>query len=482
MGRAEWQGVSMFKVHYAVNSPDVLKPILGDSRVEMLAGIGMAMASKLDGRRVVSINSTAAGGGVAEMLPVLLSYARGTGVEGRWFVLEGDPEFFTITKRLHHCIHGEPGDGGPLGEEERQAMLRTWERNKADAEAMIKPDDIMLVHDPQPTPMVKWLSELGTPVVWRCHIGVDVHNEHTEKAWAFLRPFLEPYVDQYVFTRPQYAPEWVPNEKLNIIRPVLDPFSAKSREIDPVDCIDILQTVGILDGSAGSTPVFTRTNGEMADVHTPAILLREKAPAPETPLVVQVSRWDPLKDMSGVMHAFVGNAGTMDAHLVLAGPDVASVSDDPEGQQVLAEVSAEWQALPLEDRERVSIVCLSMHDPEENAIVVNALQRHAKIVVQKSIKEGFGLTVTEAMYKHKPMVASAVGGIVDQVRDGVNGYLVQPLDIEGTGAAIAALLADPVKAAEMGEQGHAAAVSEFMPDNSLISWARTVDAALESRG
>lgn len=471
----------MFKVHYEVNSPEVLKPILGASRVDMLAGIGVATASKLAGRRVVSVNSTASGGGVAEMLPVLLPYAKGTGVEGRWYVFEGDPEFFTITKRIHHCIHGEPGDGGPLGEAEREAMIRTWERNRADAEVMIKPDDIMLVHDPQPTPMIGWLAQIGAPVVWRCHIGVDVHNEHTEKAWNFLRPFLEPFVDQYVFTRPQYAPEWVPNEKLNIIRPVLDPFSTKSREIPPADCVDILQTVGILEGDASKPQTFTRADGETGVVHTPAILLREKAPSPETPLVVQVSRWDPLKDMSGVMRAFIGNEGTQGAHLVLAGPDVASVSDDPEGQKVLADVSAEWSALPFEDRERVSIVCLSMHDPDENATVVNALQRHAKIVVQKSIKEGFGLTVTEAMYKRKPLVASAVGGIVDQVRDGVNGFLVEPFDLGGTGAAIATLLADPERAIEMGEQGHAAAVSEFMPDNSLISWARTVDEALQGK-
>ena len=470
----------MFEVHYAVRSPDLLKPVLGNSRVDLLTGLGHQVAAKLDGRRIVNINSTASGGGVAEMLPVLLAYAGGTGVEGRWFVLEGDPEFFTITKRLHHWLHGEPGDGGELGEKQRQAMIDTWQRNQAQAEEMFDPTDIVLVHDPQPAPMAKWLKELGVPVVWRCHIGVDLHNKYTEAAWEFLRPLLEPYVDQYVFTRAAYAPAWVPNEKLNIIRPVLDPFSAKSFEIASQDCVQILQTAGILDGKAVSTPTFTRANGEIGTVHTRAILLREKTPAADKPLVVQVSRWDPLKDMSGVLKAFIGDEGTSGAHLVLAGPDVSSVTDDPEGQQVLSAVSEEWKALAPEDRERVSIVCLPMDDPEENAVVVNALQRHAKIVVQKSIKEGFGLTVTEAMFKSKPMVASAVGGIVDQVRDGVSGYLVDPYDLDATGQAIARLLADPKSAEEMGRQGYAAAVNEFMPDNSLTAWARTLDAALEN--
>lgn len=468
----------MFEVGYAIRSPQLLEPVLGQPRVERLVAVGEQVAAELNGRRVVSINSTASGGGVAEMLPVLLAYAGGAGIDGRWLVIEGDPEFFEITKRLHHFLHGEPGDGGPLGERQRQCMLATWQRNLADAEKLVKDSDVVLIHDPQPTPMAQWLSERGIPVVWRCHIGVDDHNNFTQIAWDFLRPMLEPYVDQYVFTRRQYAPEWVPDDRLHIITPALDPFAAKNRAIDSDDALAILQTVGIVGGQASHGVQFERSSGELADIHTPAVIVREHTPEPHEPLVVQVSRWDRLKDMSGVMRAFIGDEGCHSAHLVLAGPDVSSVTDDPEGRQVLNRVTDEWRAMPSELRAKVSIVCLSMADPEENATVVNALQRHAQIVVQKSLKEGFGLTVTEAMYKGKPVVASGIGGITDQIRPGVDGVLVQPRDLKATGEAIAQLLADPKAAAEMGSQAHAAAVNQFMPDTSLLAWAQVLDATM----
>lgn len=467
----------MFEVNFPVRSPELLESVLGRSRVDRLIAVGYQVAEKFEGRRIVSINSTASGGGVAEMLPVLLAYVGGVGVDGRWFVFEGDADFFVITKRLHHFMHGEKGDGGPLGQAERDHFMTVWDRNRGDAAELIKTTDSVLIHDPQPTPMAQWLHEQGIPVVWRCHIGVDVQNEFTAIAWDFLRPLLEPYVDMYVFTRREYAPQWVPDDRLHVIRPALDPFAAKNRMIEPDDALAILQTVGIVDGAPDRVARFEHSSGVQRDVHTPALVVADKLPKPGDQVVVQVSRWDPLKDMGGVMRAFVGESGCDSAHLVLAGPDVSSVTDDPEGQGVLADVTEQWLALPAEQRARVSIVCLSMDDPEENAIVVNALQRHALIVVQKSLKEGFGLTVTEAMLKGKPVVAGAVGGIVDQIRPGVDGYLVDPHDLRATGQAIAKLLADPVGAAQMGAQGHAAAVNQFMPDTSLLSWAQVVEDA-----
>ena len=188
--------------------------------------------------------------------------------------------------------------------------------------------------------------------------------------------------------------------------------------------------------------------------------------------MTQISRWDPLKDMLGVMHGFVENVldGT-DAHLVLAGPVVTAVADDPEAADVLGEVTEQWRALPHAARSRVQLVCLPLVDVEENAAIVNALQRHADVVVQKSLAEGFGLTVTEALYKGTPVVASAVGGITDQITDGVNGRLVKdPTDLAEFGAAVREMLDDPLAAGRLGAAGHERAVEEFLPDTHLAQW------------
>lgn len=464
----------MFEVQFPVRSPEVLAPVIGQERVDSLILTGDIARAALLGRRVVSINSTASGGGVAEMLPVLLAYVAGVDVGCSWLVLEGELEFFAITKRLHHRLHGERGDGGPLGEHERQVFLDVAKRNEPEAKRLLVPGDVVLLHDPQPAGLAKWLHDRQVPLIWRCHIGVDQHNEYTEGGWEFLRPMLEPYIDEYVFTRREYAPSWVPNDRLHVIKPSLDPFAPKNRDLEEEHVLAILEHIGILR-SDRSTP-----SGDHLPVERVADITSDgPPPRANEPMVVQVSRWDPLKDMAGVMRGFLANQGCADARLVLAGPDVSSVSDDPEGQVVLNNVIAEWQALPVSDRKRIQIVCLPMDDPEENALMVNALQRHASIVVQKSLKEGFGLTVTEAMLKGRPVVASAVGGIVDQIRNGVDGILIQdPRDPEELGAALASLLKDPEAAETMGKQAKDAVVSQFLPDSSLNQWGQALDAAM----
>lgn len=465
----------MFEVEFPHRSPLVLEQVIGPDRVRHLVGVGAQVSEELAGRRVVSINSTATGGGVAEMLPVLLAYAGGAAVDGRWLVLEGSPDFFVVTKRLHHKLHGEPGDGGPLGSFEQAIMQEAFASNRSDAERLLRDSDIVLLHDPQPAAMARWLANRDMRIVWRCHIGVDEHNDHTREAWEFLRPLLEPYVDEYVFTRREYAPSWVPNDRLHVIKPSLDPFAPKNRELTDEQCRDILRSAGII----GPTEPYSVVAGDRGLIPIPPALITRAGPAPSATdrLVVQVSRWDPLKDMGGVMQAFADDPNCQDAHLVLAGPDVSSVTDDPEGQQVLAAVTAQWEDLDAQDRARISIVCLPMDDPVANALTVNALQRHAKVVVQKSLKEGFGLTVTEAMFKSRPVVAAAVGGIVDQIRDGVDGVLVDPHDLSATGQAIGELLSRPGNAELIGQQARAAVVAQFMPDSSLLAWADVLDAA-----
>jgi trehalose synthase len=224
------------------------------------------------------------------------------------------------------------------------------------------------------------------------------------------------------------------------------------------------------DGSAQ----FVDADDCPKEVELQARVVREGGPlAPDVPLVVQVSRWDRLKDMAGVLRAFVDGGVGKDTggHLLLVGPDVAGVTDDPEGQAVLEECTAMWEKLPADARATVSLVSVPMSDLEQNAAIVNAVQRHAAVVAQKSLREGFGLTVSEAMWKARPVVGSAVGGIQDQVRDGVDGLLIDdPRDLGAFAAAVRTLLDDPARAHSMGEAAHERVRDNFLADRDLGQW------------
>jgi trehalose synthase len=211
-------------------------------------------------------------------------------------------------------------------------------------------------------------------------------------------------------------------------------------------------------------------------------LLVEGEPVPaDARVVLQVSRWDRLKDMTGVLIGFAGHLGAFadDVHLLLAGPDVAGVSDDPEGAAVLESCRCLRAGLDPAARARVHLATLPMDDVDENAHLVNALQRHATVVVQKSLAEGFGLTVTEPMWKARPVVASAVGGIADQIEDGVSGVLMRdPADLDGFAVAVAALLRDPGRMARLGEGGHERVRDYFLGDRHLVQWVQAFEGLL----
>ncbi|HEX5860302.1 MAG TPA: glycosyltransferase [Nocardioides sp.] len=457
---------------------DRLSSILPTDQSDELASAAERARSAFGDRVVWHVNATAHGGGVAEMLQTLLAYAKGAGIDNRWLVLDGDQRFFTITKRLHNMLHGEPGDDGPLDTAERAHYEEVLGANLAQLTRQVSPDDIVVLHDPQTAGLAEGLREAGARVVWRCHVGRDRPNELTEAGWGFLRPYVG-HAEGLVFSRREYAPEWVDDERLAVIPPSIDPLAVKNLELSPDQVTAILARTGLVaDGDREGKVDFVRRDGEAGTVRShrgsDRVMLGGSPPPLTVPLVVQVSRWDHLKDMAGVMKGFVQAVDGDDlngAHLMLAGPEVSGVADDPEGAEVLAECREEWKHLPRAARDRVHLACIPMDDGDENAIIVNALQRHAAVVVQKSLVEGFGLTVTEAMWKGRAVVASKLGGIQDQITDGQDGLLVEdPYDIDAFADALRRPLADDELAERLGAAAHDRVLQEYVGDRHLARY------------
>ncbi|HSC91845.1 MAG TPA: glycosyltransferase [Gaiellaceae bacterium] len=452
-----------------------LEPLIGTARMARFERVAEEAQAALAGSSVINVNSTAVGGGVAEMLQTLLAYARGAGVDARWVVIEGDPAFFAITKRTHNGLYGGPGDGGELGSVERGHYEHVLRQNADELLALVRPGDVVLIHDPQPAGLAAAAKAAGAQVVWRCHVGADEQNAWTARAWEFLRPYLED-VDAIVVSRAAFAPSWADPARTYVIPPSIDPFSAKNEPMSTRNVRLALSYVGLLDGDGPPPAVpFARRDGSPGRINRHVDVLQTGPAAPvDAPLVVQVSRWDRMKDMPGVMTGFAEHVDpSLGAHLLLCGPAVTGVADDPEAVEVLDECVADWRRLPHAIRTRVHLVCTPMADPDEAAAIVNAIQRHAAVVVQKSIAEGFGLTVAEAMWKERPIVASAVGGIADQVEHGEHGLLVDDAtDLPAFGAAVEQLLEDPGEAARLAANARARAVAEFLGDRHLEQYGR----------
>ena len=405
----------------------------------------------LEGRTFWNINSTAHGGGVAEMLRSLIGYAQGAGLDARWATIGGDAEFFCVTKRLHNRLHGYPGDGGPLGDAERAMYERHAAENADLLLARLRPSDIVLLHDPQTAGMVGPLVENGVPVMWRAHIGLDVPNDLAREAWKFLIGYVE-RADAYVFSRPSYTWEGLDKSKVSVIAPSIDAFSPKNHIMAFTAVTAVLRASGLAaDDHHRPRAIFERIDGSVGTVEHQAHLVEERPLSLDVPLVAQVSRWDRLKDPLGIISAFAEHVhADQEPHLLLAGPDVTAVADDPEGAEVFREIEAAWHELPQSIRRRVHLALLPMDEADENAVIVNAVQRRADVVVQKSLAEGFGLTVAEAMWKGRPVVASRIGGIQDQIEDGRTGFLVEPTDLAAFGERVNRFLADSHEAERIG--------------------------------
>jgi trehalose synthase len=459
----------MFEVTVPPRAAALLRTIAGDDvgrRYERAVANGRRALSN---RTVWHINSTAQGGGVAELLASSLGYLADDGIVARWLVLEGDAEFFGITKRIHNRLHGALGDGGGLGPAERRHYDGVI-RGNLEGVGSIRAGDVVVVHDPQPLGLVPELRDRGATVVWTCHVGIDAPNAVVHSAWEFLLRDAAA-ADAITFSRRASVWDVLDPGRVRIIPPCIDALSPKNDRLESDECDAILRATGLLAPTTGGEPaVFRRRDGTSAPVAHAADVVEDAPLPPEVPFVTQVSRWDALKDPAGVLRGFVGAPGLDDAHLVLAGPAPDSVTDDPEAAEVLRELHATWGSLPDRDRSRVHLADLPTDDIDENATIVNALQRRADVVVQKSLAEGFGLTVTEAMWKSRPVVAGRVGGIQDQIEDGVSGILVDPRDLTAFGNAVGALLSDPTLAGSLGSAAQQRVRERYLTPQYLASY------------
>jgi trehalose synthase len=472
----------MYETQIAPLDPDRFEAILDPARYASFRDAARRTADLLRGSKVWHLNTASVGGGVAEMLRSLLGYTVGSDVETGWLVLEGGDEFFRITKRVHNLLHGQAGDGGELGTGERTTLERVLASEAQHLTTLVRPSDVVVVHDPQPAGLIPVLKQRGVKVIWRCHVGIDGPNELARAAWAFLLPYVA-QADAVVFSRREYAWEGLDEARLWVIAPSIDAFSSKNQPMTEEAAAGILQTAEILYGDGSGGPTFMGADGARATVSRKARMIQQGPLPADVPIVVQVSRWDRLKDPEGVLSAFAAHvAERFNAHLVLAGPETRSVSDDPEDQMVLEACIEAWRACPPRARDRIHLACLPMEDLEENGAIVNALQRRADIVVQKSLAEGFGLTVAEAMWKGRPVVASRVGGIKDQIEHTRSGLLVDPTDHQEFGRALSGLLEDGDGAARMGREAHRRVLDEFLDPRHLVQFGQVLQGILDAPG
>lgn len=382
-------------------------PIVGQPEIDEL----WMLARSLPGRAVKMVNSTAVGGGVAEILNRVIPLFREVGVAMQWDVITGGEAFFSVTKAFHNALHGMAYEDRP---EWKEIFLATNEENR---KRMSFGENFIVIHDPQPLPLIAAREGKNNHWLWRCHIDLSQPNE---RVWNFLRPFVEKFDASFIssaaFTHPLAIPQF-------LVAPTIDPLAEKNRELEPEFIDSVLQRFGI-----------------------------DK----RRPIVTQVSRFDRLKDPLGVIQAYKLVKRYADCQLVLAG---GGASDDPEGSMVFAEV----QEAAKGDKD---IFLLNL--PPWSHLEVNALQRASTIVVQKSLREGFGLTVTEALWKKKPVVASAVGGILRQVLHKVTGMLVH--SVEGCAYQIRYLLSNRQLAKRLGEAGHDHVKENFLITHTLKNY------------
>ncbi|HEY7250040.1 MAG TPA: glycosyltransferase [Methylomirabilota bacterium] len=475
------------EVPLPTRSPELLSRDIGRAAAARLGETGKQAVALLGNRTVWNINSTARGGGVAELLRTTLPYWRGSAIGARWLVLQGSPAFFRLTKRLHNMLHG---DGGlaRFGLAERTFFERVARVIGAEASGVVRAGDIVLLHDPQTAGLIPLLRSAGAVVIWRCHVGADAPSPAAEAAWDFLLPYVAD-ADACVFTRRAFVPPGLDPRRVSVFAPAIDPCSPKNQALPPATAQAILAHCGLVpshrNGSSLSDRSVPLTWGGEAVVQRRCRVMREARPrgADRGRLVVALSRWDHLKDPIGIMQAFAEHVDDPRARLIVAGPATVAVPDDPEGPAYLRAVRAAWAALPGRQRRRIDVAVLPMVDLDENALMVNALQSRAAVIVKKSVQEGFGLGVTEALWKARPVVATRVGGQQDQIQHRRTGLLVDdPHDLAGFGAAVNELLETPREDLEFGAAGRNEVREHYLADTHLVHWMGVLRRAIDLAG
>jgi len=444
-------------------------------------------AKKLHGRTVWMINSTANGGGVAEMLPKMVSILRQLKVNAEWLVFSPkNKEFFQLTKKIHNLIHdfGTPG----FNDDEKALYEATSNAAADQLERMIPAHDIIVVHDPQPLGAgAEFIRRSGIKSIWRCHIGLDKKTPNTVSAWKFLRSYTSAY-DHAVFSAPEYLPS-VCKEKSAIISPAIDPLSHKNRDISSPELIKILYKGGIIKNGhhLHLNPVWKRKAMRLnADAEFIGINASDGFELLYRPTVTQISRWDRLKGWESLIEGFVllkrkyrkksnkkslQNLRILASQLVLAGPEPSAIRDDPEGKGVLEDLCYYYKKLPAEEQNDISILTLPMGSRSQNHLMVNALQRCSSLVVQNSLQEGFGLTATEAMWKQVPVLGTTACGLRRQIRDGKDGRLTtNPNDPEEIAENLERIFAKPKFLEKWGKSAQKRVYKKFLIFNQIEKW------------
>lgn len=330
------------------------------------------LSNEMKNLRVTHINATSEGGGVAEMLKSVVPLQNSVGLKSEWLVIPPDEEFFNVTKEIHNYFQGKPGD---LSKQQKE-IYENYNKKLAKLLENIE-TDVLIIHDPQPTAALSYVDKkISNLNLWRCHIDTSLPNL---SVWNYFKKFWDAY-DTYIFTLKEYAHKDFPKEKLELITPVIDPLSSKNIVINKKEAIKILK-------------------GYKIDTNKP--------------IVSQISRFDPWKDPIGVIKAFlIAQEQIPELQLVLAGQ---MADDDPEGEVLFEKVKRYSK-----DKEGIILIA----ENTANNKLINALQTYSKAIIQKSTREGFGLTVTEAMWKNNAVIGGNVGGIKLQISDGKNGFLV----------------------------------------------------------
>ena len=455
--------------------------------VANLRQVALRALPRLEGRTLWMINSTAKGGGVAEMLPGHVQVLRDLGMPAEWAVIETDrTEFFDLTKRIHNLVHGQGEPTLSLGD--RQLFEAVNRANADGLASLIQPNDIVVVHDPQPMPIAAMLAErMQIVLIWRCHIGSDMDNASTRAAWEFLDPYTTAY-QHAVFSAPEYVPPSL-SDRATIIHPGIDPLAPKNGEMHLHQLVRVLGNAALAPSPGPMLrPPFSHLANRLQRDGTfrPAIwpediglLLR--------PIITQVSRWDRLKGFAPLLKAFaelkrrIHRDGSYApphrrrleiCRLVLAGPEPSGVADDPEATEVLDELKQDYLALDHALQADIALITLPMAAPRENALMVNALQRSSSIAVQNSLQEGFGLTVTEAMWKRIPVLSNSKAcGPRHQVQDGNDGCLISdPENVDELAVALAEMLSDPKRMDTWGHRGQRNVHDRFLMLGQLRAW------------